>query len=60
MEQQNPGDRALSITLTANEWNSTLDAMSLGPYRQVAPLIAKIHDQAQAQQQPAPPKLAAE
>jgi len=60
MEQQNPGDKPLVITLTANEWNAALDGMSLGPYRQVGPIIQKIMEQAQAQQQPAPPKLAAE
>lgn len=40
----------LSITLTAEEWNSVLEILSDGRFRIASPLIQKIIDQAQKAQ----------
>lgn len=37
---------SVSVTLEVQQWNQILDIMSSGPYRVVAPLIAKIVEQA--------------
>lgn len=40
----------IPVTLQAQEWNLVLDVISDGRFRVVAPLIQKIHEQAQAAQ----------
>lgn len=40
----------LAITLTAEEWNQVLDVLGDGRFKLVSPLIKKILDQAQVQQ----------
>lgn len=42
----------ISIRMTAAEWNQTIAVLGEGPYRIVAPLIAKIHQQGMAQGAP--------
>lgn len=39
----------LSVTLTAAEWNQAIAILGEGPFRVVAPILGKIHAQAQAQ-----------
>jgi hypothetical protein len=36
----------ITVTLNAAEWNQVLALLGEGPFRVVAPLITKIHDQA--------------
>jgi hypothetical protein len=43
----NPDD-LISITLTAQEWNNVLVALSDAPYKIAAPLVQKINEQARA------------
>lgn len=38
------------VRMTAAEWNQTIAVLGEGPYRIVAPLIAKIHQQGMAAQ----------
>ena len=40
----------LAITLQADEWNVVLDVLGDGPFKKVSPLIQKIIQQAQAQE----------
>jgi hypothetical protein len=40
----------LTITLAAEEWNAVLDVLGDGRFKLVSPLIRKIVEQAQAQQ----------
>jgi len=39
----------ITVKLTAAEWNQVLATLAEGPYRTVAPLLAKIQKQAMAQ-----------
>jgi hypothetical protein len=39
----------ITVCLTAAEWNQTMAILAEGPYRVVAPLLAKIQKQAMAQ-----------
>lgn len=41
-------DQPISVTLTATEWNQVLGILSRGKYHVVAPLIGRIHEQAQS------------
>jgi hypothetical protein len=42
-----PPNAPISITLEAQEWNAVIGLLQEGPYRLVAPLIAKLGNQAQ-------------
>lgn len=48
----------LTVTMTAAEWNQTMAILGEGPYRLVAPLLAKIQQQAMAQDKSAAPPVA--
>lgn len=43
----------IQICLTVAEWNQVIGLLGEGPYRVVAPLVAKIQTQAAAQDGPA-------
>lgn len=47
-----------SVRLTAAEWNQLTAILAEGPFRIVAPLLAKIRDQAQAQDRAAQDRAA--
>lgn len=48
----------ISVRLSAAEWNQVMAVLGEGPFRVVAPLLAKIRDQALAQDAPPPPMIA--
>jgi hypothetical protein len=39
----------IQVEMTAGEWNQAMAVLAEGPYRVVAPLLAKIREQALAQ-----------
>lgn len=43
-----PPATPIAVTLQAQEWNVVLGALGEAPYRLVAPVIAKISEQAEA------------
>jgi hypothetical protein len=47
-------NQTLSITLTAQDWNTVLAALNEMPHRIAAPLISSIMQQAQAGLEPKP------
>jgi hypothetical protein len=48
MKRMQAGD-LVKVEMTAGEWNQAMAVLAEGPYRVVAPLLAKIREQALAQ-----------